>query len=379
MIRLPFGKPIVSNNEFNSVLNVLKSGKYVHGKKTEEFEKLFKKFTNSKYAITLSSCTAGMHLFYFACNISRGDEVIVPAQTHVATAHAVELVGAKPVFVDCELDTGNIDIKQIEKKITKRTKAIAVVHFLGVPVNMIEIRKIAKKYKLLILEDCALALGSNIRGKHSGLFGDSGVFSFYPVKHITTAEGGMLVTNNKTIAEKIKSKKAFGVDKNYNQRNFPGKYDVKELGLNYRMSEIHGCIGVEQMKKLKKFLKLRKRNFSFLYNRLKKLKNIKILKNKNKDFVSGNYCMCLILGKKYAKKRTKIIRELNDNGIGTSIYYPKPVPLMTYYKKKYNYKTNQFKNASIISEHSIALPVGPHLNLKNLNYIQNKIKKIIKD
>ncbi len=133
------------------------------------------------------------------------------------------------------------------------------------------------------------------------------------------------------------------------------------------------------MKKLKKFLKLRKRNFSFLYNRLKKLKNIKILKNKNKDFVSGNYCMCLILGKKYAKKRTKIIRELNDNGIGTSIYYPKPVPLMTYYKKKYNYKTNQFKNASIISEHSIALPVGPHLNLKNLNYIQNKIKKIIKD
>ncbi len=318
-----------------------------------------------------------MHLFYFAIGLSKGDEVIVPAQTHVATAHAVELLGAKPIFVDCELETGNIDVKKIEKKISKKTKAIAVVHFLGVPADMIKIKKIAKKHKLFILEDCALSLGAKIRGKHTGLFGDAGVFSFYPVKHITTGEGGILITNNKKISEKIKSKKAFGVDKNYNQRNYPGKYDVKELGLNYRMSEIHASIGVEQIKKIKKFLKIRKRNFDFLIKKLKDIRNIKILKNKNKDFSSSNYCMSLILDKKISMKRSKIIRFLNNNGIGTSIYYPKPVPLMSYYKKKYKHKSVRFKNASIISDKSIALSVGPHISLKNLDYVSRTLKKII--
>ncbi len=377
MIKIPFGKPIVSSKEFRAVLDVLKSGKYVHGRKTEEFEELFRKFVKSRYAITVSSCTAGMHLFYFAIGLSKGDEVILPAQTHVATAHAVELLGAKPVFVDCELETGNIDVKQIEKKISKKTKAIVVVHFLGVPADMIKIKKIAKKHKLFILEDCALSLGAKIRGKHTGLFGDAGVFSFYPVKHITTGEGGILITNNKKISERIKSKKAFGVDKNYNQRNYPGKYDVKELGLNYRMSEIHASIGVEQIKKIKKFLKIRKRNFDFLIKKLKDIRNIKILKNKNKDFSSSNYCMSLILDKKISMKRSKIIRFLNNNGIGTSIYYPKPVPLMSYYKKKYKHKSVRFKNASIISDKSIALSVGPHISLKNLDYVSRTLKKII--
>jgi dTDP-4-amino-4,6-dideoxygalactose transaminase len=276
------------------------------------------------------------------------------------------------------METGNIDVNKIEQKISKKTKAIVVVHFLGVPVDMIRIRKIAKKYKLLILEDCALALGSFIGGKHVGLFGDAGVFSFYPVKHITTAEGGMLITNNKKIADKIRSKKAFGVDKNYNQRNFPGKYDVKELGLNYRMSEVHASIGVEQMKKIKNFLRLRRKNFDFLYSKLKKLKGINILYNKRKNFTSSNYCMNIILDKKYAKKRKKIINFLNDNGIGTSIYYPNPVPHMTYYKKKYKYNKNLFKNASMMSYHSIALSVGPHITLKHLDFVVKKIKKVIK-
>ena len=377
MIKIPFGKPIVSSKEYRAVLNVLKSGKYVHGRKTEEFEELFRKFVKSKYAITVSSCTAGMHLFYFAIGLSKGDEVIVPAQTHVATAHAVELLGAKPVFVDCELETGNIDAKKIEKKITKKTKAIAVVLFLGIPADMIKIKRIAKKHKLFILEDCALSLGAKIQRKHTGLFGDAGVFSFYPVKHITTGEGGILITNNKKIAEKIKSKKAFGVDKNYNQRNYPGKYDVRELGLNYRMSEIHASIGVEQIKKIEEFLKIRKRNFNFLTKKLKNIKNIKILRNKNDNFLSSNYCMSVILDKKISMKRNKIIRFLNDNGIGTSIYYPKPVPLMSYYKKKYKHKSIGFKNASIISDKSIALSIGPHINLKNLSYVSRILKKII--
>ena len=141
---IPFGKPITDNSELLSIRKVIKSGRYVHGNQTEEFEKKFKKFTNAKYAVTVSSCTAAMHLFYLSYGISKGDEVIVPAQTHVSTAHAVELVGAKPVFVDCELKTGNIDINKIEKKITKKTKVIAVVHFLGIPVDMLKVKKLRK-------------------------------------------------------------------------------------------------------------------------------------------------------------------------------------------------------------------------------------------
>lgn len=379
MKKIPFGKPIVSNSEFKSVIKVLKSGKYVHGNKTLQFEKSFKKFTKAKYAVSVSSCTAGMHLFYLSLGLKKGDEVIVPAQTHVATAHAIEIMGAKPVFVDCDLKTGNIDIKKIEKKITKRTKAIVVVHFIGIPVDMKKIKNLSDKYDLALLEDCALAVGSKIYNKHVGLFGDAGVFSFYPVKHITSAEGGMLITNNKKIYENIKSKKAFGVDKTYSQRDFPGKYDVNELGLNYRMSEIHAAIGLEQMKKINNFLSIRKKNFNYLSKKLENLKSIFILSNFEKRFTSSNYCLTIVLNKKNKSKRTKIIKFLNKKGLGTSIYYPKPVPLMSYYKKKYNYTNdNDFKNANIISEQSIALPIGPHINNKSLNIIQRLVIQALK-
>ena len=201
--KLPFGKPIVDNREISSVANVLKSGIYAHGPIINKFESEFAKFTKSPFATTVSSCTAGMHLFYFSLGIGKGDEVIVPAQTHTATAHAVELSGAKPIFVDCNLRDGNIDISVLEKKINKKTKAICIVHFLGIPAEMNKIKAIAKRRKLFLLEDCALSLGATYNDKHTGLFGDAGVFSFYPAKHITTVEGGMLITRKKEIYKKI--------------------------------------------------------------------------------------------------------------------------------------------------------------------------------
>ena len=207
-INIPFGKPQIGVEENKIVKNVLNSGTLVHGPKSKQFENDFKKYTGAKDAISVSSCTAGMHLFYFTVNIGKGDEVILPAQTHVATAHAVEMVGAKPVFVDSILPTGNIDIDKIEQKITKKTKAITVVHYLGNPVDMIKVKAIAKKYKLFLLEDCALALGAKLRNKHVGLSGDAGFFSFYPVKHITTAEGGMIILNSNKLSKLLRKKKS---------------------------------------------------------------------------------------------------------------------------------------------------------------------------
>jgi dTDP-4-amino-4,6-dideoxygalactose transaminase len=279
--KIPFGKPLIDFKEINSVTKVLKSGIYAHGPISNLFEKKFCSFTGAKFSTTVSSCTAGMHLFYFALGIGRGDEVIVPAQTHTATAHAVELSGAKPIFVDCEIETGNIDPKKIQEKITKKTKAICVVHFLGIPVDMKKINFIAKKNNLFVLEDCALSLGASYNKTHTGILGDAGVFSFYPAKHITTGEGGIIITKNKSLYNKIKLLKSLGINKTFLERKTPGIYDAVEVGFNYRMSEIHASIGVKQIEKINNFIKKRKRNFEFLKKKFRTNGELHIIDSTN--------------------------------------------------------------------------------------------------
>ena len=371
MIKYPFGKPIFDNNLYmSSIKKILNSGKLVHGSNLEEFENSFKKFTKAKDAISVSSCTTGMQLFYNVLQISNGDEVIVSSQTHVATAHAIESCGAKPIFIDSEKDTGNIKIDDIEKRINKKTKAITIVHYLGNPVDMEKIKNLAKKYNLYILEDCALALGAKIKKKHVGLFGDAGFFSFYPVKHMTTGEGGMIIIKNKKFSKIIRKMRAFGYNKNLNQRKIPGQYDVDTFGFNFRMGEINASIGINQLKNLKKFHYIRKKNYNFLLKNLKNFKSFNILKHLDDNkYQSAYYCFSLILNDKIKNKRKQLIKNLNKMGLGTSIYYPKPVPLLKYYKKKYGFKDVNFKNSNVISENSICLPIGPHLSIKDLKEI----------
>ena len=295
----------------------------------------FKKYTGAPHAVSVSSCTAGMHLIYFTIGLGPGDEVIIPAQTHIATAHAVELTGAKPIFVDAEIETGNIDPTKIEEAITKNTKAITVVHYLGVPVDILEIKKITDKHNLFLLEDCALAPGAYYNNKHVGLHGDAGVFSFYPVKHITTAEGGMIILKDEELASKLKLKKAFGVDRTHGERKIPGMYETIELGLNYRMSEIHAAIGIEQLKKLPMFLKKRKENFDHLSKMLSDLQNARVVfQPNNKTKISCYYCLSILLNDSIVNKRSYIMEQLKQLEIGTSVYYPQPVPRMKYYREK---------------------------------------------
>ena len=312
-------------------------------------------------------------------NFGPGDEIIVPAQTHVATVHAIEITGAVPVFVDCELNTGNIDINKLEEKISDKTKAISLVHFVGIPVEMDKICKIARKYKLVVIEDCALALGSFYKDKHVGLWGDVGCFSFYPVKHITTGEGGMLISKNKIIANKIASFRAFNVDREHSQRKVPGLYDVLGVGLNYRMSELQAALGCAQIDKIKKNLATRSQNFSFLKSFLLDEKDIRILDSSNKDAVNSHYCMVILLEGALAPKRNEIVLALKKYGVGCSIYYPNPVPRMSYYRKKYQIKFGEFLNSSIISDHSIALPVGPHLQKKHMKKIAELLMNVIRE
>ena len=376
---IPFGRPLIREEERRAVAEVLKGHILTHGPKVKEFEKKFVDYAGAEHALAVSSCTAALHLSYFYLGIGENDEVLVPAQTHVATAHSVELMGAKPIFIDSEIETGNLDINQIEENITDKTKALSVVHYLGIPVDMKKIGKIAESHNLFVVEDCALSLGAYIGGVHTGNFGDVGCFSFYPVKHITTAEGGMLVTNNEDIALEISKQRAFGIDRQIHERKIPGMYDAETLGLNYRMNELQAAIGIEQIKKADLFLKKRKENYKQLEKGLKELEEIHLLRSYQNGMQSSYYCLVFVLNESLGKKRFDIVKKLNKKGIGTSIYYPGPVPKMSYYQRKYGFGENSFPNASRISNHSIALPVGPHLGLEEMDYIASKVKEVIKE
>ena len=367
---------MIDLKEKKAVQEVLSGPILVHGPNSELFESSFAKFTEAPHAISVSSCTAGMHLIYHALGFGPGDEVIVPSQTHVATAHAVELTGARPVFVDANIDSGNMDISTLESLITHRTKALAVVHYLGVPADMEKISEIAKKHGLFLLEDCALSPGASFNGVHTGVIGDAGCFSFYRVKHLTTAEGGMIILKDKALAEKLRLLKAFGVNRTHSERNIPGDYDVVDLGYNYRMSEVHAAIGIEQMKKLPSFLDKRKENFLSLEGSLSGLHGFRILPQPiNETLTSSHYCMGILLEPELLDKRPEIMDRLKSMGIGTSIYYPHPVPHMSYYRNKYG--AVDCPNAELISNSIIALPVGPHLELDDMQTIADGLASVL--
>lgn len=378
--QIPFGRPMLGEEERNAVLEVLASPQLVHGPRATAFEAAFAKFLGAgAHATTVSSCTAGLHLAYMHLGIGRGDEVIVSAQTHVATAHAVEITGAKPVFVDCSLATGNIDADGMASVITSRTRAISVVHYLGLPVDMAPVVELARKHKLFVVEDCALAIGASIDGVACGLLGDVGSFSFYPVKHMTTAEGGMVVSRHADVVASIANIKAFGYDRGFGERKIPGVYDVARLGLNYRMNEIAAAIGLEQLKKLPDLLRKRAANAAALRSALAGVEEITVLADGDRHRVHGNYCLVALLDERTGPRRSQIISGMKDRGIGTSVYYPIPLPLSIYYREKYGHAPDRYPNAARISNYSIALPVGPHLTEGDMHVVADSLKKTIRE
>jgi len=378
MRNIPFARPLIRDEERAIAQEVLSGHVLVHGPRIHEFEKAFAQWVNADNSVAVSSCTAGLHLTYFCLGLGQGDEVIIPAMTHVATAHAVEFVGAKPVFVDAESRTGNIDISQIEAAITPNTKALSLVHFLGMPVDMDRINAIAEKYKLFVVEDSALAFGTKYKGIHAGLLGDVGLFSMYPVKHITTLEGGLVLSKHPWILEKIALQRAFGVDRTHGDRKVPGQYDVTELGFNYRMNELQAAIGTIQVDRLTGFLEKRKLNHEIISQKLEGINQIHQFKSSNGDFQSSYYCKSIILKEGLEKRRLEFIEALGAYGIGTSIYYPRPVPELTYYQAKYSYVNGQFPEAAKIAYQSIALPVGPHLKSSDAEYVADTVIKVVK-
>ncbi len=369
---IPFSKPDITKDDIKSVQNVIESGWLAHGKYSKKLEELFCEYTGAKYSTTVSNCTAGLHLSCIAAGFKMGDEVIVPAQTHTATAHAIEYTGATAIFVDVDPLTANIIPEEIVKKITPRTKGVIPVHMAGLPCDMKSITKICKENNLILIEDCAHSIGTNYNGKHAGNFGITGNFSFYPTKQITTGEGGIVISNKLEIIEKIKKYKAFGIDTPPELRQKPGVYDVQGLGYNYRMTDFQAALGAGQMQRYDQNVARRRENALLYSNHLKNNENIKFTKFSNEN---SYFLFQIIINPKI--NRDKILFGLKEKGIGVSIHYATPVPFMSYYMKKYGYKLTDFPNASEYADQSISLPVHPNLTNENIEYICESLNNII--
>jgi dTDP-4-amino-4,6-dideoxygalactose transaminase len=375
---IPFGRPWITDQDRQAVMRVLEGHILTHGPECKSFEAEFATFLGGQaHCVTVSSCMAALHLAYVHLGVGAGDEVIVPALTHVATAHAVEFVGARPVFVDCDAVSGNVTAAKIADAITPKTRAISVVHFAGIPCDMPSIVKVAEQNNLKVVEDCALAVGARWAQSHVGLFGDVGCFSFYPVKHITTGEGGMFVSRQRAVAESVAKLRAFGVDRSHTERSIPGMYEVPSVGINYRMSELQAALGRTQIARIAENLKRRSANFGALKQRLANIPNVHVLDVADPNAANSHYCLVAILEGKLASSRNDIVARLNGAGVGTSVYYPQPVPRMVHYRKKYGYDAARFPNATVISDSSIALPVGWHVTPEDIDYIGNTFKQVV--
>lgn len=373
---IPFGRPMLDTVEEEAVLAVLRSGMLVHGKTTTDFEAAFADRCGARHAVAVSSCTAGLHLTLFVRGIGPGDRVAVPAMTHVATAHCVELLGAEPVFVDVDPATGNMNPDALEK-VEGALSAIIPVHYLGLPCDMDRILTIAAARNAFVLEDCALSVDATHDGQKTGTIGLAGSFSFYPVKHMTSIEGGMLTTNDDDLAFQVRKRRAFGYNRALGERTRPGLYDVDALGFNYRMSEVEAAVGLSQISKLDGFQADRLRNDAIIRNYLIGMKQVHLFPVAHGKSESSRYCLNIVLPKDGSIPRDHVVDQLKQAGIGTSIHYPGPVPLFTYYKEKYGHAAGSFPVAEWLAEQTISLPVGPHLSADDADYLGQTIRTIL--
>lgn len=360
-VKIPINTPILGKEELSAVVSVVKSGGLTSaskdgGKNVQEFEKLVKTFVKTKYAVSVNSGTAALQAALYALDIKKGDEVIVPSFTFVASANAIASTGAKPVFADILKENFTIDPDSIIKKITRKTKAIMPVHLYGHISPIDRIREIAKKYNVSVVEDAAQSLGSTFKGKQTGTFFELGCYSLYPGKVMTSGEGGVIVTNNKRLYEKLQMIRNHGMVKGY---------DSKIFGLNLRLPEISAAIAKIQMKKLPKFIQLRRRNAKLLSELLSDTKITIPFERKNEKF---NWSLYTIT----TKNRDSILKKLNSKGIGAAVYYPIPVHKIPIYKLK-----SKLTNTDWASKHVISLPVHPNVSAKNIEYIAKTVRDLV--
>lgn len=376
---LVFGSPKIGKPEIKEVVHSLKIGWIGTGPKVAKFEDMVREFTGAKYAMALNSCTAGLHLSLIAINIKRGDEVITSPMTFAATANVIEHVGATPVFADIEINSMNIDPKEIEKKITKKTKAIIPVHIAGRPCKMDEILKIAKKYKLRVVEDAAHAFGAEYHHKKVGNLGDLTAFSFYVTKNLVTGEGGMVTTNNKRFADLIKIYSLHGMNhdawKRYSDEGFK-HYLVQVPGYKYNMMDLQAAIGIHQLKSFNENQKKRARIWDRYNNAFRDLP-IKLPSEIERETTHAYHLYTILVDPKKIKANREIVQAaIHAENIGIGIHFV-ALHHHPFYKRKYGYRKGHFPNAEFISDRTISLPFSAKLTDKDVEDVIQAVRKTI--
>lgn len=367
---IPYGRQNINEDDINAVVEVLKSDFLTTGPKIAEFEEKFADYVGAKYAVAVSNGTAALHIACLAAGLKEGDEVITTPITFAASANCALYCGAKPVFVDIDSVTYNIDYREIEKHITSRTKAIIPVHYTGQPCDMDEIHKIAEKYNLFVIEDAAHAVGAEYKGRKIGSLSDMTEFSFHPVKHITCGEGGIVTTNNEKLYEKLKLYRTHGITRNtaeMSRQDGPWYYEQIDLGFNYRITDFQAALGISQLSRVDLFLK-RRREIAARYDEA--FKNVPgITIPSQMEGTRSAYHLYVIRVDK--KIRRELFEYLQACNIGVNVHY---IPVYTFpYYREHGYMNVKCANAEELYSSIISLPIFYDLTDAEQDYVIDKI------
>jgi perosamine synthetase len=385
-LKVPIARTSLTDTEIESVLGPLRSGWLVQGPKVREFEEKWSKFTGARQSIAVTSCTSALHLSLAALGLGPEDEAIVPAFTWISTANIVEHLGAKVVFCDIDLETFNIDIQQIESKITSKTKAILPVHLFGLSADMQPIIELAKKHNLWVVEDAACGFGAKYKGEHVGTLGDTGCFSFHPRKAITTGEGGMVTTNDNALAEKIRRLRDHGAAMTDLQRHLGARpyllADHPDAGYNQRMTDLQGALGSAQMDRAKEIVSERQnlaQRYDDAFAALDWLRSP--FKHANYDHGYQSYpCMFMPDAANSSSIRERNIKrndwmdDLQKKGISTRPA-THAVHMLSFYREKYELNPEDFENAYMADQCSISLPLFHGMKKEEQDFVIDQVLK----
>nr|WP_000251476.1 MULTISPECIES: UDP-4-amino-4,6-dideoxy-N-acetyl-beta-L-altrosamine transaminase [Bacillus cereus group]MDA2519639.1 UDP-4-amino-4,6-dideoxy-N-acetyl-beta-L-altrosamine transaminase [Bacillus cereus]AGG05407.1 Bacillosamine/Legionaminic acid biosynthesis aminotransferase PglE [Bacillus thuringiensis serovar thuringiensis str. IS5056]ARP61375.1 UDP-4-amino-4,6-dideoxy-N-acetyl-beta-L-altrosamine transaminase [Bacillus thuringiensis]EEM31443.1 Glutamine--scyllo-inositol transaminase [Bacillus th len=375
---LPYGQQQIDEYDIQAVVDVLKGDFLTTGPMVQQFEEAIAKYVGAKYAVSFSNGTAALHAACYAAGITEGDEVITTPMTFVASANCILYQGAKPVFADIDNETYNISPKSIEEKITNKTKAIIPVHFTGQPVELEAIQKIAKKNNLIIIEDAAHALGATYKNKKIGSIGDMTMFSFHPVKHITTGEGGVITTNNPLFYEKLVQFRTHGIERNPKkllENHGPWYYEMQFLGYNYRITDIQAALGLSQLSKLDSFIKIRKKYVDIYSKEFSCLSEIIIPKQLPQTSSSWHLYIIRLNTKLLKCNRKEFYEALQRENIGVNVHYI-PVHLQPFYQKL-GYEKGICPQAENVYEEIITLPLFPKMTEADVWDVIQAVRKVL--
>jgi UDP-4-amino-4,6-dideoxy-N-acetyl-beta-L-altrosamine transaminase len=378
---IPYSRQWVGEEEIEAVVSVLKSSFITQGPTVGEFEASFAKAVGARYAVAVSNGTAALHLSALALELKEGDEVITTPISFVATANAILYSGAKPVFADIEPTFLNIDPKEVAKKITRKTKAIFVVHLAGHPAHLEALSGLCKQHQIQMIEDCCHALGAQYQGKPIGNGGYSAasIFSFHPVKHITTGEGGMITTNDKKFYDRLCNLRNHGLTRDpdvlQEKCEGPWYYEMQNLGFNYRMTDIQAALGMSQLEKLDGFVN-RRREIAGRYLRAWEDLDGVLLPNEQEGCLHSYHLFVLRLKSDSLRlRRREIFETLKKNGVGVQVHYI-PIPRQPYYRDL-GYRAKEYPRAEDYYESAISVPIFPKMSDEDVDFVIDIVKKVL--